>query len=58
MTTFACCVDPDCYAPASVTPLGARPSTDGPVWHVRVACVAADRHLYIVPDNYLRSTHA
>ena len=40
-------VCPECAAPAEVVDRIAFPSTDGPVEHVKVACLA--RHWFLLP---------
>ena len=40
-------VCPDCAAPAEVVDRFTMPSTDGPVEHVKVACLA--RHWFLLP---------
>lgn len=45
MTTFVAC--PECLLPAEITDRFRLPSTDGPVEHVRVSCVA--HHHFCLP---------
>ena len=44
-------VCPECSAPAEVVDRFALPSTDGPVEHVEVACLA--RHRFLLPATSL-----
>ena len=44
-------VCPECSAPAEVVDRFALPSTDGPVEHVKVACLA--RHWFLLPATSL-----
>jgi len=50
---IADCPDPDCGAPAEVTPWAAAASTSGPVPHVRTLC--ANKHRYLLPATWIRS---
>jgi hypothetical protein len=50
---IAACPDPDCGAPAEITPLAVAASTSGPVPHVRTLCV--NKHRYLLPDTWVRS---
>lgn len=43
---------PECLAPAEVLAREVWPSTDGPVEHVRIRCVA--QHLFHLPTESLR----
>jgi hypothetical protein len=50
---IAACPDPDCGAPAEITPWAVAASTSGPVPHVRTLCV--NKHRYLLPDTWVRS---
>ena len=47
------CPDPDCGAPAEVTPWAVAAITSGPVPHVRTLC--ANKHRYLLPATWIRS---
>ena len=49
-------VCPECAAPAEVVDRFALPSTDGPVEHVKVVCLA--RHWFLLPAGALPTVHA
>jgi hypothetical protein len=48
-------VCPECSAPAEVVDRFALPGTDGPVEHVKVACLA--RHWFLLPATSLPVVH-
>ena len=50
---IADCPDPDCGAPAEITPWAVAASTSGPVPHVRTLC--ANKHRYLLPATWIRS---